>query len=167
MSLRLAVNTNNTFKLKEIISNDEQKQMNVFLFFSRSKSGEGRTFLMSTKQSSFVLGSAMLWVYHSSLLRASLAHLTGFFWCCFVAMVTKCYSMHQGVLYRPRPLPLHVTETPFTISAWKQCVPQLSDSYFNLISHSWMPSDTRHGSGNTFNSVRSLLRKQKAAALFK
>lgn len=46
--------------------------------------------------SSFVLGSVMHWVDHSSLLQASLAHLTSFFWCCFVAMDTKCSSMHHG-----------------------------------------------------------------------
>lgn len=88
--------------------------------------------------------------------------------------------------HRPRPLPLHMTETPFagdgsrvywskssrtaailimvnihfTTFIWKQP----SDS--KLINYSWMPSETHHGTGITSTAAWSLLHKPMALTLF-
>lgn len=53
--------------------------------------------LMSINQ--ILCVSAKLRGHHSHPLWTSLAHLTSLFWCCFVAMVTKCYSMRHNTVY--------------------------------------------------------------------
>lgn len=86
MSLLLAANTFTLLLSKDITSHTKR---------GGDMCGERKGGKKNVAEAPFVCRSADPWVHHSSLL---LAHLTSFFWCCFVAMVTKCYSMRRGTV---------------------------------------------------------------------
>lgn len=81
-----------------IISETNRNKASCFLF-SIGKAREMETTFWSA-WISFLLCLFFLCIESAIhlLSRASLAHLTSFFWCCFVAMVSKCYSMHQSTV---------------------------------------------------------------------
>ncbi len=127
MSLLLAVNTKNTLALlffKDIIS-QMNRRGEMCSFFSESRERKNILTSLNQKHKSFVFSCAMLdstihlVFWHHQFIWPVSSDVVLLPWLPSATVCTKVLSARKSSLrthqhHCPRPLPLHVTETPFT-----------------------------------------------------
>lgn len=159
------------------MSEHEQKRRNVLVFLKVQRQCESRLLcvcLCNALSPPFISSSGIIGSSDQFLLMLFCCHghqvLQYAPWYCVygtalcVLIDTAAQEDHCHFTEASRILTkLKTTNNPFffflTTSVWTQCVPQLSNSYFNLINYSSMSNDTHHGPGNTFKWACSLLHK--------